>query len=189
MPIYSFEGRVPRISPTAYVHPTAVVIGKVYIGEGCYIGPGAVLRGDWGEIVIREGSNVQDNVVIHARPEQVTYLGPDSHVGHAAVLHGCRLEGHVLVGMGSVINDDAVLEEGCVVASGAVVPPRMRVRSRSLVGGIPASEMGRVDEDRDALLWLGTRLYQTLPGRYRKSCSEIGREEAEKAFRAAPDPT
>jgi carbonic anhydrase/acetyltransferase-like protein (isoleucine patch superfamily) len=188
MPIYSFERRGPRISETAYVDPSAVIIGKVYVGEGCYVGPGAVMRGDWGEVIMEEGSNLQDNAVIHARPGERAYLGPNSHVGHGAILHGCRLEGHVLVGMGAVINDGAVLEEGCVVASGAVVPPGMRVRSRTLVAGVPAKVKGEVSEAMDTMMWMGHGAYQSLPGRYGGSSKEISLAEARENFGKDPSP-
>ena len=186
MPIYAFEGRTPRVSPNAYVDPSAVLIGKVYVGDGCYVGPGAVMRGDWGEVIMETGANLQDNAVIHARPDETTYLGPDSHVGHGAVLHGCRVEGHALVGMGAVINDGAVLEEGCIVASGAVVMAGTRVKSRTMVAGVPAEVKGEVDEVRDAFLWIGTRFYQTLPSRYRESCAEITLEEAQRRYQEDP---
>lgn len=182
MPIYAFEGRTPRISPTAFVDPSAVIIGKVYVGDGCYVAPGAVIRGDWGEVIMEEGSNLQDNAVIHSRPDDTTRLGPASHIGHGAILHGCRIEGHALVGMGAVINDGAVLEEGSMVASGAVVPPGMRVPSRTMVAGVPARVKGEIDDDRDALMWMGHRLYQSLPARYRADCREISLEEAQRAY-------
>lgn len=188
MPVYSFEEGIPRISPSAYVDPSAVIIGNVYIGDNCYVGPGAVMRGDWGEVIMEEGSNLQDNAVIHARPTDTTYLGPDSHVGHGAILHGCRLEGHVLVGMGAVVNDGAVLEEGCIVASGAVVPPGMRVKARKLVAGVPATEKDDVDDTRDTLLWIGTRAYQSLPQRYRRNCSEISLRESRRLYEQDPSP-
>jgi phenylacetic acid degradation protein len=188
MPIYVFEGRAPRISSTAFVDPSAVIIGKVYIGEGCYVGPGAVMRGDWGAVIMMEGSNLQDNAVIHARPEETTYLGPNSHVGHGAVLHGCRLEGHVLVGMNAVINDGAVLEEGCIVASGAVVMSGMHIPERTMVAGVPAIIKGEVDETRDAMLWIGHRFYQSLAPRYRESSSELSLEEARHLYAENPEP-
>jgi carbonic anhydrase/acetyltransferase-like protein (isoleucine patch superfamily) len=187
MPIYSFEGRTPRIAPSAYVDPSAVVIGKVFIGDNCYIGPGAVMRGDWGEVIIEDGSNLQDNAVIHARISDKTHLGPNSHVGHGAVLHGCRIEGHALVGMGAVVNDGAVLEEGCIVASGAVVPPGMRVSKRTLVAGVPAVEKGVVDDTMDTFLWIGTKAYQSLPDRYKEKGKEITLKEAEDAYREDPE--
>ncbi len=188
MPVYIFEGRMPRISPTAYVDPSAVIIGRVYVGDGCYVGPGAVMRGDWGAVVMMEGSNLQDNAVIHARPEETTFLGPASHVGHGAVLHGCRIEGHVLVGMNAVVNDGAVLEEGSIVASGAVVTAGMRVPARSMVAGVPAVVKGEVDDMKDAILWIGHQFYQSLPPRYRESCEEISLAEAQRSYGEEPEP-
>jgi phenylacetic acid degradation protein len=177
MPLYTFEGRKPRICRTAYLHEAAVVIGDVTIGKNCYIGAGACLRGDWGEIVVCEGSNIQENVVIHAGPDSTTFLGPNSHVGHGAILHGCRLEEHVLVGMGAIINDGAHLGEGAVVASGALVPPGMDVPPGKLLVGVPARVVKDVDEQMQQLTWMGTRLYQTLPGRYQASLAEVSLEE------------
>lgn len=177
MPIYSFEGRKPVVSRSAYVHPTAVVTGKVTIGEDCYIGPGACLRGDWGEIVVEDGSNVQENVVVHARPESVTRLGPESHIGHGAILHGCTLGEHVFVGMGAVINDGAVLEDGSVIASGAVVTPGTRVPRRMLMVGVPARAAREVPDEMAGFNMLGTRLYQTLPARYSDSLEELDIED------------
>ncbi len=188
MPIYVFEGRKPRISPTAYVDPSAVIIGKVYIGDGCYVGPGAVMRGDWGAVIMMEGSNLQDNAVIHARPEETTFLGPASHVGHGAVLHGCRIEGHVLVGMNAVVNDGAVLEEGSVVASGAVVMGGMRVPARTMVAGVPAVIKGEIDDAREAMMWIGHRFYQSLPPRYRESSEEISLDDARRHYGEEPEP-
>lgn len=177
MPFYEFEGHVPRISESSYIHEEAVLIGKVFIGGGCYIAAGAVLRGDWGEIIVGDGSNIQENVVIHARPESVTRLGNDSHVGHGAILHGCTLEEHVLVGMGAILNDDVVVGDNTVIASGALLPPRMEVPPRSLVIGVPATVVREVSDEQNGYFWLGTRLYQTLPERYRSSCRMVARED------------
>lgn len=177
MPLYEFEGRRPRISESSYIHEEAVIIGRVVIGEGCYVAAGAVLRGDWGEIVVGDGSNIQENVVIHARPECVTRLGDNSHVGHGAILHGCELGEHVLVGMGSILNDDVSVGDNAVIASGALLPPRMEVPARSLVVGVPAKVVKEVPDQQNDYFWLGTRLYQTLPGRYHSSCHPVAREE------------
>jgi len=173
MPLYRFEGKEPRIHETAYVHPTAVLIGGITIEAGCWVAPGAVLRGDWGEIIVGPGSNIQDNVVIHARPEDRTLLAQDSHVGHGAILHGCTLEEHVLVGMGAVINDGAVIGAGCVIGAGAVVPPGMQVPPHKLLIGVPARIQRDLDENMERFFRLGTALYQTLPERYRQSLEEI----------------
>ncbi len=101
------------------------------IGETCFIGAGAVLRGDFGTIIVEDGSNVQENAVLHAGPETTTHLGPNSHVGHGAILHGCTLDEHVLVGMGSIINDGSHIGEGAVIAAGALLTPNTQIRNAS----------------------------------------------------------
>lgn len=177
MPLYEFEGRRPHVRESSFIHEEAVIIGKVEIGEGCYVAAGAVLRGDWGEIIVGDGSNIQENVVIHARPESVTRLGDNSHVGHGAILHGCELAEHVLVGMGAILNDDVLVGANSVIASGALLPPRMEVPERSLVIGVPARVVREVSDEQNGYFWLGTRLYQTLPGRYHSSCRLLTMEE------------
>ena len=97
--IYSWDGIIPVIDPTAFVHDAATVIGDVIVGPGCYVGPGAVLRGDFGRISIARGSNVQETCVIHSFPNQDVVLEPNSHIGHGAVLHGCHIGENVLIGM------------------------------------------------------------------------------------------
>ncbi len=178
MPLYSFEGKAPVVGDKSFICEQAVIIGNVVIGEGCFIAPGAVLRGDWGKIVIGDGSNIQENVVIHARPGELTYLGPSSHIGHGAILHGCYLEEHVLVGMGAVINDGAHIGEGVVVASGALVPPGMKIPPLVLAIGVPARVVKEITQEMENLAWMGTRLYQTLPSRYRNNLHIVNNLES-----------
>jgi phenylacetic acid degradation protein len=179
MSLYVFEGRKPKVGKTSYVHDHAVVIGKVTIGEGCFIGAGAILRGDWGAIIIGDGSNVQENAIIHAGPESVTQLSNNSHIGHGAILHGCFLEEHVLVGMGAIVNDGTRIGEGSIIGSGALVPPRTEVPPRSLCVGVPARVVKEVEQGMADYAWMGTRLYQTLPGRYRASLQEVSLEDCQ----------
>lgn len=178
MPLYEFEDRRPEIGKTSFVHEEAVIIGKVTIGEGCYVAAGAILRGDWGEIYVGDGSNIQENVVVHARPDGITRLGEDSHVGHGAILHGCTLERHVLVGMGAIINDDARVGEGVVIGSGALIPPREKIPPHVLVVGVPARVVKKLTPEMAEYAAWGTRLYQTLPDRCNKSLRLISRDEA-----------
>ncbi|HEY5530497.1 MAG TPA: DapH/DapD/GlmU-related protein [Candidatus Anoxymicrobiaceae bacterium] len=177
MPLYAFEGKKPSIGKTSFVHPDAVVIGNVSIGETCFIGAGAVLRGDFGTIIVEDGSNVQENAVLHAGPETITHLGPNSHVGHGAILHGCTLDEHVLVGMGSIINDGSHIGEGAVIAAGALVAPNTQIPERKLVVGVPGRVARDVDPGMESFIWIGTRLYQTLPERYNDTLEKLDIED------------
>ena len=165
MPGYAFDGVVPVVDPTAFVHETASLIGDVIIGPGCYIGPFASLRGDFGRIVVGEGSNVQDSCVIHAFPGADAVLEPNSHVGHGAVLHGCRIGSFALIGIGATVLDgaeigaDSLVGAGAVVTAGSIVPPGSKVL------GAPARVVGALDDQ--AMEWKrnGVRIYQELARR------------------------
>src|SRR5258708_28601545 len=135
--IYEFEGLIPVVDSDAYVHPTAVLIGDVIVGPRCYIGPNAVLRGDFGRLVLEEGSNLQDTCVMHGFPDCDTIVEQDGHIGHGAILHGCRVGRNAMVGMNAVILDNAVIGEECIVAALAFVKANMQVPPRSLVAGVP----------------------------------------------------
>jgi carbonic anhydrase/acetyltransferase-like protein (isoleucine patch superfamily) len=188
MTLYEFEGRRPRVGKTSYIHETAVVIGDVRIGDTCFVGAGAVLRGDWGTVIVGDGSNIQENAVLHAGPESTTHLGPNSHIGHGAILHGCTLDEHVLVGMGAIINDASHIGANSVIASGALVAPRTQVPGGKLVVGVPARVVRDTGEQMEQFAWLGTRLYQTLPERYAKSLKQVDIEECRPEGQA-PDST
>jgi phenylacetic acid degradation protein len=119
--VYAIDGLVPVIDPSAYVHPSAVLIGDVIVGPGCYVGPCASLRGDFGRLILGRGANVQDTCVMHGFPGTDTVIEEDGHIGHGAVLHGCRIGRNALVGMNAVIMDNAVLGESSIVAACAFV--------------------------------------------------------------------
>jgi len=138
MPCYSIDGVVPVVDPSAFVHPTAVLIGDVIVGPHCYVGPCASLRGDFGRIVLGAGANVQDGCVIHGFPKQDTVVEENGHIGHGAVLHACVVRRGALVGINAVVMDEAEIGEEATVAACAFVPVGMRVDARSLVAGIPA---------------------------------------------------
>lgn len=167
--IYAFEGLVPVVDPDAYVHPGATLIGDVIVGPKCYIGPGAVLRGDFGRLILEHGSNLQDNCVMHSFPERETVVEIDGHIGHGAILHGCRVGQNAMVGMNAVIMDDAVIETEAIVAALSFVKAGMRVPARHLCVGIP----GRIKREltADEVVWKshGTGTYQQLPARYRET--------------------
>jgi phenylacetic acid degradation protein/carnitine operon protein CaiE len=109
MPIFEYQGVAPRVHPSAFVHPTASIIGDVEIGARCYIGPSASIRGDFGKIAVADGSNVQDNCTLHVGHGERCVLGPDSHVGHGAVVHSATLTRNVLIGMNAVVMDGSVI--------------------------------------------------------------------------------
>src|SRR6201996_803842 len=138
MPCYSFEGLIPVVDPTAFVHPTAVLIGDVIVGAGCYIGPGASLRGDFGRIILKPGSNLQDNCVMHSFPGQDAVIEENGHVGHGAVLHGCVVGREALIGMNSVVMDGAVIGEGSFVGGWSFVGAGMVGRPKTRAAGGPA---------------------------------------------------
>lgn len=168
MAIYSFNGFIPVIKPTSFVHPQANVTGNVIIGENVYIGPGAVLRGDWGQIIIEDGCNIQENCVVHMFPGTTTILKAGAHVGHGAIIHGGILEENCLIGMNAVIMDDVVIGAGSIVGALSFVPAQTQIPARSLVVGNPAKIIKEVSDEMLAWKTEGTKLYQGLP----KNCHE-----------------
>ncbi|MGW1951304.1 acyltransferase [Streptomyces sp. NPDC001920] len=162
---YSFEGNVPVVHPTAYVHPDAVLIGSVDVGPGCYVGPLASLRGDFGRIELRAGSNVQDGCVLHCFPGADTVVEEDGHVGHGSVLHGCRVGRDSLIGMKSVLMDGVVVGRQAFVGAGSFVKSRFHVPERHLVAGSPAKVIRELTADEIAWKGNGTLQYQKLAQR------------------------
>ena len=173
MPCYSIEGVIPVIDPSAYVHPTAVLIGDVHVGPNCYVGPNASLRGDFGRIVLAAGANVQDNCVMHGFPQQDTVVEENGHIGHGAVLHSCVIRRDALVGMNAVVMDEAVVGEQAVVAACAFVPAGMQVAPRTLVAGVPAKLLRTLRDDEVAWKLTGTQTYQDLTRRCLASLTEV----------------
>ncbi len=168
MAIYSFNGFIPVIKASSFVHPQANVTGNVLIGENVYIGPGAVLRGDWGQIIIEDGCNVQENCVIHMFPGTTVHLKKGTHVGHGAIIHGGTLEENCLIGMNAVIMDDVVIGKEAIIGALSFVPAKMQIPARSLVVGNPAKIIKEVSDEMIAWKTDGTALYQQLP----KDCQE-----------------
>jgi len=181
--VYSFEGLVPVIMPGAFVHPDAVLIGDVVISSRCFIGPCAVLRGDFGRIEIHEGANVQDNCVVHSFPGRSVIVEEDGHIGHAAVLHACTIRRNALVGMNSTVMDNAVVGESAFVAANSFVKAGFEVPDHTLVAGVPAKiikEMGAAE-----IKWksMATKEYQNLAQRSlatMKSVEALTEEEPDR---------
>jgi len=165
--VYEINGVTPVVDPAAYVHPSAVLIGDVIVAAGCYIGPAACLRGDFGRIDIRTGANLQDTCVAHGFPGTDTIVEEDGHIGHGAVLHGCVVRRNALVGMNAVINDSAEIGESAIVAAMAFVKARMVVPPRTLVAGVPARILRDLTEAELAWKIEATQSYQELARRSR----------------------
>lgn len=170
--VYEFDGVVPVIDPTSFVHPDAVIIGDVIIGPCCYIGACACLRGDFGRIIIGAGVNIQDTCVIHSYPGEDVIVEENCHVGHGAILHGCTIGKNALIGMNSVVMDHAVIGENCFVAAMSFVKSGMSVAANMLIGGMPAREIRTLEEEEMVRKSKGTGLYQKLASRSALSMRE-----------------
>ncbi|MBT5870670.1 MAG: transferase hexapeptide repeat family protein [Bacteroidetes bacterium] len=170
--IYSFKGHIPVVHESSFVHPLAAVTGNVIIGENCYIGPGAAIRGDWGEIILENGVNVQENCTVHMFPGKSIVLKQGAHVGHGAIIHGANLGRNTMVGMNSVIMDGAVIADECIVGAMAFVKAESVFAPRQLIVGNPAKAIKEVSQQMLAWKTAGTKLYQSLP----KDCHETLRE-------------
>ena len=168
------KGNAPRSAKRLSSIPTAVLIGGVTIGENCYIGPGAVLRGDFGYIEIGDGSNIQENCVIHTFPEQTARLGADSHIGHGAIVHGSKIKENVLVGMGAILHEGVEVGENCIIGSGCVITDNRVIPPGKLVVGVPGKIIGDVSPEMQKAKIFGTKIYQTLPRRYKSTLKQIG---------------
>jgi carbonic anhydrase/acetyltransferase-like protein (isoleucine patch superfamily) len=163
--VYALGDRVPQIDPEAFVHPDAVVIGDVRIGADASVWPGAVLRGDYGTIVIGARTSVQDGAVLHATAELPTIIGEECTVGHLAHLEGCRVSDRALIGSGSVVLHEAEVHSGATVAAGAVVRNRTVVPANALAVGVPA--IIKENASNEATFMPGVALYVENARRYR----------------------
>lgn len=162
MPIYAFKGLVPIIDSEAFVHPTAVLIGDVWVGPGCYVGPGASLRGDFGRIILGAGSNLQDNCIMHTFPGAECVVAENCHIGHGVVLHGCRIEYNAMIGINSVVMDGAVIGANSIIGAMSFVKSKLAIPPGVLVYGNPAQVVRSLtDEELDRKV-AGTVEYKNL---------------------------
>ncbi len=186
--VFAFEGFIPVIHESAFIHPNATVTGNVVIGRDVYVGPGAAIRGDWGGVVIEDGCNVQENCTIHMFPGVISVLEASAHIGHGAVVHGARIGRNALVGMNAVVMDRAVVGAESIVGALCFVPADMIIPPRTVVAGNPARA---VKEVSDAMLqWKteGTHLYQGLPGRLHASlrpCEPLSEMPSDRPVQSA----
>ena len=163
--VYSINGVTPVVDPSAFVHPSAVLIGDVIVAANCYIGPCASLRGDFGRIDVRAGANLQDTCVMHGFPGTDTIVEEDGHIGHGAVLHGCVVRRNALVGMNAVVNDNAIVGESAIVAAIAFVKAGFEVPAGMLAAGMPARIVRALTAQELAWKVEGTDSYRELARR------------------------
>jgi phenylacetic acid degradation protein len=173
MSIYQFNGFIPVIKESSFIHPKASVTGNVIIGEDVYIGPGAAIRGDWGQIIIEDGCNVQENCTIHMFPGTTTILRKGAHIGHGAIIHGGIIGENCLIGMNAVVMDDVIIEKNCIIGALSFVPAKMQIPQRSLVVGNPAKIIKEVSDEMLEWKTKGTQLYQALPKECFASLKEV----------------
>jgi len=163
--VYAIDGVTPVIYSGAFVHPDAVLIGDVVVEEGCYIGPFASLRGDFGRIIVRQGSNVQDSCVLHSGPDSDLIIEANGHIGHGAVVHGAHLAPNVLIGMNAVIMDHARIGESAVVGAMSFVKAGAEIPPGHLATGVPARVVRELSADERAVKVEATKKYQELARR------------------------
>ena len=161
--IFEFNGYKPVVHESSFVHPNATVTGNVIVGKNVYIGPGAALRGDWGQIIISDGCNVQENCTIHMFPGTTVLLMEDAHIGHGAIIHGGTIGKNVLVGMNAVVMDNVVIGDNSIIGALCLVPDGMIIPERKIVVGNPGKIVKDVSDEMVAWKTKGTQLYQQLP--------------------------
>jgi carbonic anhydrase/acetyltransferase-like protein (isoleucine patch superfamily) len=161
--IFEFNGYRPVVHESSFIHPNATVTGNVIIGKNVYIGPGAALRGDWGQIIISDGCNVQENCTIHMFPGVTVLLKEGAHIGHGAIVHGGTIGKNVLIGMNAVVMDNVEVGDNCIIGALCFVPDGMIIPERKIVVGNPAKIVKEVSDEMIAWKTKGTELYQQLP--------------------------
>ncbi|MFZ7115756.1 MAG: transferase hexapeptide repeat family protein [Bacteroidota bacterium] len=161
--IFEFNGYKPVVHESSFIHPNATVTGNVIIGKNVYIGPGAAIRGDWGEIIISDGCNVQENCTIHMFPGVTVLLKENAHIGHGAIIHGGTIGKNVLVGMNAVVMDNVIVGDNCIIGALCFVPDGMEIPERKIVVGNPAKIIKDVSDEMIEWKTKGTKLYQDLP--------------------------
>jgi phenylacetic acid degradation protein len=167
--ICAFEGMIPVVDETAFVHPMATVTGNVIIGKHVYVGPGAAIRGDWGSIIIEDGCNIQENCTLHMFPGTTVHLKKAAHIGHGAIIHGAIIGENVLVGMNAVIMDDVIVGDGCIIGALTFIKAGEVIASRKVLAGNPYKIIKEVSDEMLAWKTKGTALYQSLPAEMHRS--------------------
>ena len=161
--IFEFKGYKPVIDKSSFIHPNATIIGNVTIGKNVYVGPGAAIRGDWGQIIIEDGCNVQENCTIHMFPGTTVLLKASAHIGHGAIIHGATIGKNSMVGMNAVIMDNAVIGDESIVGALSFVAGDAVFENRKIIVGNPAKAIKDVSDEMIEWKTKGTELYQKLP--------------------------
>lgn len=161
--IYQFKEYIPVVHRSSFIHPQAAVTGNVIIGKDVYVGPGAAIRGDWGQVIIEDGCNVQENCTIHMFPGVTVVLKEGAHIGHGAIIHGAIIGKNCLIGMNAVIMDNVVLGDECIIGALSFIKAEEKFESRSLIVGNPAKKIREVSDEMIKWKREGTKLYQQLP--------------------------
>jgi len=173
MALYEFGDRVPEVGAGCYVSDSARVIGDVVIGEDCYIGHGAILRGDYGSIRLGPGTAVEENAVIHIHPDGLSLIGKRVTIGHGAIVHGNRIDDFAVIGMGAVISLNVIIGRWAFVAEGCVLPNGTEIGAEKLVAGVPGKVISDVqDKHKDFWEW-GKQLYVDLAHSYPEKLRRI----------------
>jgi phenylacetic acid degradation protein len=180
MVLYRFDGKEPSTGKETYVSQSAEVIGNVTIGDRCYIGPGAKIRGDYGTIRIGNRTSIEENCVLHARPGETCTIGDMVTVGHGSILHNCTVKDYAVIGMGAIVSDYAVVGVWSVVGEGCVVKNKQMVKDEQIVVGVPAKMVGTVSEEYRKLWTSYKNLYAELALKYQKTLEIVKPENAEK---------
>lgn len=170
--IYQFNNIIPVVHPSSFIHPQACVTGNVIIGKNVYVGPGAAIRGDWGQIIIEDGCNIQENCTIHMFPGVTVLLKESSHIGHGAIIHGASIGKNCLIGMNAVIMDNVQLGDECIVGALSFIKADEIFDNRSLIVGNPAKKIKEVSDEMIQWKTEGTKLYQQLPSEMYKHWKE-----------------
>lgn len=173
MPLFSFEGVAPTVHPSAFIAPTATLVGDVRVEANASIWYNAVLRADFGPIIVREGANVQDGSVLHGGDDPITEIGPGATIGHLCVVHGCVIGAEALIGNGSTIQDGARIGARCLVGAGATVAPGTVVPDEQLVLGSVAREKGPLTESAKWWVEGNPDIYRDLARRHRDSVARM----------------
>ena len=173
MAVFQFEDRVPKIGENTYIADSAEIIGKVTIGRNCYVGPGAKIRGDYGEVEIGDFSIIEENCVIHARPDEKCVIGERVTTGHGAIIHNATVKDWAVVGMGAIVSDYAVVGVWSVIGEGCVVRNKQEIPDGKVAVGVPAKVIADVKEDYKELWTKYKSLYAELALRYVKDLKRI----------------